>query len=193
MFVIGKVSQHSLHRRPLELMDRVIERASLFPLIDQSGRTQALMLTSDDLASVYLIDWNPAVFEHRRFRPNRLQVRFADLRDSEISRATSLERLWHFDPWWLLGELRFAGHEAVPPLKRSNIPGYDREVQHAWFDKGLERMTHLGSGTGESYAIRRVDTRTLDDLARLRRARTAPVVLSVVRTRVEWRLRPFWE
>ena len=40
-----------------------------------------------------LADWRPDLFERRRLRSHRLQLRFTDLRDAEAEQAQSLTEL----------------------------------------------------------------------------------------------------
>ena len=120
-------------------------------------------------------------------------MRFTDLRDAEAEQAQSLTELWHFDPWWVLGEERYAGHGAVPALKRTNIAGYDKDVSGMWFDGTLEKATHVGKGAGESLRVQRFNEGTLAEIARSRSEAPSAKPMGAERSRAEWRLRPFWE
>lgn len=140
------ISQHSLWRCRLELEDGTLERASLFPLFDDTGRTRRFMITAEDSWRIMLVDWSRDLFRRERLRRNRLRHRYADLSDASASEAQRIDDLWHFDPWWVLTEPRYAGHEAVPTLRATNIPGYDSTLSRIWFDGTLARVTHVAIG-----------------------------------------------
>ena len=131
--MFGHVSQHSLRRSRLQLEDRPLDGAALFPLFDEAGRTRAVMLLDGQTRRIVLADWTPGLFERRWLQRHRLRLRFADLRDADASDAERLGDLWHFDPWWVLRDERYAGHEAVPALMRTNVPGYDDAVKRLGF------------------------------------------------------------
>ena len=56
------VSQRSLMSCRLELEDRPLERASLFPLFDDEGRTRTVMITAEENGRIMLADWTPGLF-----------------------------------------------------------------------------------------------------------------------------------
>jgi len=183
------VSQRSLVSCRLELEDRPLERASLFPLFDDEGRTRIVMITTPENGRILLADWKPGLFVRDWAWRNRLRLRFADLGDASTWDAERFEDLWHFDPVWVLGEERYQGHGAVPAMRSTNIPGYDQTVSGIGFDPSLGRASYVVRQSGESVSVRRFTTDTLAAVARSRRAAhqrpRAPVV-------VGWRLRPFW-
>jgi hypothetical protein len=49
----------------------------------------------------------------------------------------------------VLRDERYAGHEAVPGLMRTDVPGYDDAVKRLWFDRTLGRVSYLITGTAE--------------------------------------------
>src|SRR5688572_19407576 len=122
------VHQRSLMSCRLEFEDRPLERASLFPLFDDEGRTRMVMITAEEDARIMLADWTPGLFEREWWWRNRLRLRFADLRDASMWDEERFEDLWHFDPVWVLGDQRYQGHGAVPALRSTNIPGYDHTI-----------------------------------------------------------------
>jgi hypothetical protein len=191
--VLFSVRQRSLHRRRFELLDRRVERASLFPLFDASGAVSALMLVSDEGASIQLVRWRPGLFTRGWLRPHRLDLRSSELEDATGDEAEERIELWHFDPWWVLLEPRYARHPAVPALRYTNIPGYDAEVTRVYFDASLSRVTHLGQGSGEALRLRRLKPDHLAPIARTRGRGPRPTTSGGLRQSAQWRLRPFWE
>ena len=108
------VSQRSLRSCRLELDDRPIQRAALFPLFDDRGQTRMVMITAEESGRIMLADWAPGVFVRDWRWRNRLRLRSTDLSDASIWDDEHFDELWHFDPWWVLGEERYQGHAAVP-------------------------------------------------------------------------------
>ena len=183
------VSQRSLKSCRLELEDRPLENASLFPLFDEEGRTRTVMITADENARIMLADWAPGLFVRDWPWRNRLRLRFTDLDDASMWDEDRFQDLWHFDPWWVLGDERYQGHGAVPGLRSTNIPGYDSTVSDIVFSANLERTSYVVKGSGHSVKVRRF---TADTLAAIARRRQATHERPRAAIRNEWRLRPFW-
>jgi hypothetical protein len=184
------VSQRSLKSCRLELEDRPLENASLFPLFDEEGRTRMVMITANENARIMLADWAPGLFVRDWPWRNRLRLRFTDLDDASMLDEERFQDLWHFDPWWVLGDERYQGHGAVPCLRSTNIPGYDPTVSDIVFSADLERASHIVmKGSGHSVKVRRF---TADTLVALARRRQAPHERPRAASRIVWRLRPFW-
>jgi hypothetical protein len=183
------VRQRSQKSCRLEFEDRPLERASLFPLFDDEGRTRMVMITAEENARIMLADWTPGVFTRDWAMRNRISRRFADLNDASMVNADGFEDLWHFDPWWVLGEERYQGHGAVPGLRSTNIPGYDPNISGIVFDRGLERASYVVTGSDHSVHARRFKASTLAAVAGRRRAASGRSSSAV---EIGWRLRPSW-
>jgi hypothetical protein len=183
------VSQQSLKSRRFEFEDRSLDRAALFPMFDDEGRTRMVMITAEEDGRILLADWAPGLFARSWARRNHLRLRFADLNDASTWDEADLAGLWHFDPWWVLGDLRYQGHGSVPALRSTNIPGYDSTVSGMVFDSDLGRASHVVRGTGDSTRVRRLTPETLAAMAvRRRAAQERPPSAAVA----GWQLRPFW-
>ncbi len=187
--LLRTVSQRSLMSCRVELEDRPLDRASLFPLFDDEGRTRMMMITAEENGRIMLADWAPGLFVREWAWRNRLRLRFADLSDAAMWDEERFEDLWHFDPVWVLGDERYQGHGAVPALRSTNIPGYDQTVSGMGFDPSLGRASYVVKGSGESRSVRRFTADTLAGVARRRRAAHERPRGAVVGG---WRLRPFW-
>jgi hypothetical protein len=188
------VRQGSLLSCRLEFEDRSLERASLFPLFDDEGRTRMLMITAEENGRIMLTEWTPGLFERDWRWRNRLRLRFADLNDASMwdegaGPRERFEELWHFDPRWVLGDERYHGHGAVPALRSTNIPGYEPTISGLGFDASLGRATYMVKRSSESVSAGRFNADTLAAAATRRRA-------AHVRPRSAatdgWQLRPFW-
>ncbi len=183
------LSQKSLHGRTLHLLDHRLDKASVFPLFDHEGSSRTLMLVTEASRDIMLADYRPGVFAKPYFGPGRLGLRRADLRDASEAEAEACTHLWHFDPWWLLGEPRYDGHVAVPPLKSTNIPGVDARIKQVWFDRSLAKVHWALLGAEPS----RFDPAVLDRAARERDERVRTSGPRPAAQDQSWRLRPFWE
>jgi hypothetical protein len=183
------VSQRSLISCRLELEDRSLERASLFPLFDDGGRTRMVMITAEDNGRILLAHWVPGLFVRDWAWRNRVRLRFADLTDASRWDEERFENLWHFDPVWVLGDERYQGHGAVPALRSTNIPGYDQGVSGIGFDPSLGRASYVVKGSGATWSVRRFTADSLTAAAQRRRAARERPGDGVVDG---WRLRPFW-
>jgi hypothetical protein len=183
------VNQRSLMSCRLELEDRRLERASLFPLFDEEGQTRMVMITAEENGRIMLTDWAPGLFVREWAWRNRLRLRFADLSDASMWDEERFEDLWHFDPVWVLGDARYQGHGAVPVLRSTNIPGYDHTISEIGFDPALGRASHVVRGSGDSWSVRRFTADTLAAVSRRRRAAHERPRKAVG---VGWQLRPFW-
>jgi hypothetical protein len=183
------VSQRSLKSCRLEFEDRPLEDASLFPLFDEEGRTRMVMITAEENARIMLADWAPDLFGRNWPWRKCLHLRFADLADASVWDEEHLHDLWHFDPWWVLGDERYQGHGSVPGLQSTNIPGYDPTVSDIVFSAGLERASYVVKASGgQSVKVRRFTADTLVAMAQRRQA-TPERPRATVAT---WRLRPLW-
>jgi len=190
-FLLGLTSQRSLKSCRLEFEDRPLERASLFPLFDDEGRTRMVMITSEEDARIVVMDWAPGVFVRDRAMRNRVRLRFADLSDASMWDEERFEDLWHFDPWWVLREDRYHGRGAVPILQSTNIPGYDPKISGIVFARDLERASYVVTkpNSDQTPRARRFTTSTL---AAISRHRSTARVRSPGTALVGWRLRPSW-
>ena len=147
-----------------------------------------LMITAEENSRIMLADWAPGQFVRDWPRRNRLRLRFTDLNDASMWDEDRFEDLWHFDPWWVLGDERYQGHGAVPALRSTNIPGYDPTMSDIVFDADLGRASYVARSS-ESFSIRRFTAHTLAALATRRRAALARPRGAAA---VGWRLRPFF-
>lgn len=186
--MFGSISQHRLHDCTLDLEDGRLEKASLFPLFDGAGTTRGLMLTSAESSDILLSTWRPELVERRWFRPMRLRLRRHDF--SAAPEDLDLESLWHFDPWWELGDERYAGHSLMPALKETNIPGHDPALTRFWLHSTLGRVTWVATGEGEATDMQRYKPSRLRTAEENRR--NARPARAAQRDRSTWRLRPFW-
>jgi len=185
--LFGFVSQRSLKSCRLEFEDRPLEQASLFPLFDEEGRTRVVMITAEENARIMVAEWAPGMFVRDWAMRNRVRLRFTDLSDASMWDEERLEDLWHFDPWWVLGEERYQGHGSVPAVRSTNIPGYDPRVSGIVFDRALERVSYVVTGSDQSAHVRRFRASALSAVAGRRRTTEVRPRRTVM---AGWQLRP---
>lgn len=182
--------QHRLHETTLVLDDMRFDGASLFPFFDREGAIQGLMITRGDDSEILLAPWRPNLVRVRLWQPTVVHLRRADCLGFE---ALEFDRLWHFDPWWELGEARYAGHPLVPPIKDTNLPGHDERWTQLWFSFSTGRVSWMATGEGESMQAKRFRPALMNKaVARRGHARPFQGRHDVDSDRSVWRLRPFW-
>lgn len=217
--MLGSINQKSLHNCRVRFADH---RAggSIFPLFDNEGKTKALMLTSSDDDQLIVVKYGKSMLSVRGLLPSLRPQRFFSDRTSMLQEQNVdedlLKELWHFDPWWVLGDERYAGLELVPALKETNLPGYDPTITAMRFTPSLSRVswvTLTTPATGEEadgtegphvYLKRFRPEHLRTSITRrysLAGARSTATVTSrsysrratQERGRDAWRLSPFWE
>lgn len=137
------VTAKGLRKRSVAIGQTTIDDASLFPFFERAGQVKMLMLVNEYTSEIVFLDLKPGTAKARPWLPVRLNVAqaaaFEPATPEVIDRAC---RLWHFDPWWVLGEPRYAGHWAVPHLKQTNIVGkVSRGVGAVAFRGDLTRVS----------------------------------------------------
>ncbi len=190
-------SQKSLHRCRLQVDQERYGPASVFPFFDDEGQTRVVMITTEDSGQILLVDWHERLFRRRGLGRNELQLEGKEWADASEEDARQVAHLWHFDPWWVLGEERYIGHPAVPHLKGTNIPGFDESYTTAYFDRSLAGVRYLGAGEGENYHLAKFAVGSLTKADALRRDQFGDERFSRSENSAAnpgtWRLAPFWE
>lgn len=178
------VSQKTLHRSHTLLAPYGDGRSSLFPVFDSEGVVEWLMVVREGDPKIGLLPWEPNLLTGAWFwrRVGREWSSVPDAHDHVLG----MDRLWHFDPWWVLGDSRFAEHPAKAMLKETNLPAYD-SWKEVWYSRDLGRVRYLladGKAQPEAFDAERL--RALEPQRRVsERCGTAP-------PRVAWCLRPAW-
>lgn len=172
------VAARILHQVWFRSRDIALGRGSLFPFFGRDGTVTHLMLVRPGSPRIL---WLP----HRRGLVRTSRFGFAWIgaalgREAEIDPDADLAGLWHYDPWWVLADERFAGHPAVPALKETNCAARFTSMV---FAGGLDRVEKaVVDGRLEPWS---------PDLVPLRgHPRVVPFE---PRVPMVWRLRPRWE
>ncbi len=100
-------------------------------------------------------------------------------------RVERLAPLWHYDPWWLLKDERFANESAVPTLKATNCVGsFSRRPCDLCYTRDLRSVVTViyDEGTQE-YKTERFKPELLPKRA---------VAQSTAEPAQGWQLDPFW-
>ena len=90
-------------------------------MFDDEGRTRMVMITAVENARIMVANWAPGLFVRDWAMRNRVRLRFADLSDASMWDEERFEDLWHFDPWWVLGDERYQGMEPCPPAEHERL------------------------------------------------------------------------
>ena len=140
------LSQRSLKSCRLELEDRSLEHASLFPLFDDVGRTRMLMITAEEDGRIMLADWAPGLFVRDWAWRNRLRLRFADLRDAST---------WDEERFQICGTSIPGGCSATtgtmatgpcPPCRRQTSPATIRQFPGSSSTRALDGLRTCRGG-----------------------------------------------
>jgi hypothetical protein len=134
------VSQHMLHKCVVHFDDGAQSGVSIFPLFDDTGRTHSLCVIDSKSSRIALVEWRSELFRIGFLGRKHVALRWRGLRDTKATAAQRIGKLWHFDPWWELIEERYSGHAAVPPIRGTNIPGYDKDLKQVHFEADLGRL-----------------------------------------------------
>ena len=103
------------------------EAASLFPFFQRAGNVPWVMVVAPKRPDIFFFRNTPGTIKKSDDRiviKKPLQT-WHDLRTSD---QNEIAALYHYDPWWVLGEKRFHGNKAVPILKATNI--VDTFIRH---------------------------------------------------------------
>ena len=114
------VSAEHLHRIPVQSGAWQAESASVFPYFDDTGAVTWLMLVAPDSPDIFFLRNKPG---HVQTQVDGAIIECLPQRweDLDLTDQSEIAALLHYDPWWVLAEKRFQGHEAVPILKATNI------------------------------------------------------------------------
>ncbi len=194
------VAARSLHRRRVRLRDYLLENASLFPFFDREGRTRALMLVWPPARSIVILSYRSDLARVRWWGEVQIDVGLASLRDADASRVAAVAGVppeagkwgtWHYDPWWVLREARFAGHPAVPVLKATNCAGaFLKPIYGCFFSRDLSRLAGVTTRSRSHSGLSALDYTYRAYASELLPERQAPV--RPPRPAREWSLDPFW-
>ncbi|MEM1245336.1 MAG: hypothetical protein AAGK22_03130 [Acidobacteriota bacterium] len=177
------VSQKTLHRSRT-LLGVGEGRCSLFPIFDSMGLVEWLMIVREGDPKIGLLRWEQDLLSG--FWLWRRVVREWTTVPEAHDHVLGMDRLWHFDPWWVLGEARFTEHPAKALLKETNLPAYDT-WKEVWFSRDLRQVRYVLTDGHHQPELFHADLLLDLEPQRLRveRCGSAP-------PRVAWCLRPVW-
>ncbi|MDP7017531.1 MAG: hypothetical protein QGG36_17140 [Pirellulaceae bacterium] len=130
-----------LHERRLVSGETRIDKATLFPFFDGGGAVHQVLIVDAGSADLRTFRIGEAGVVIPHWGTLRLggSVRVAD--EHDIDR---LGRLWHYDPWWLLKDVRFASLPATPILKATNcVDSFEERPQDILFSICLSRLNKV--------------------------------------------------
>ena len=138
------VSAGRLRGRTIRFLDQSVRGVSLFPFFDRSGEVRQVMIVLRDSQELFLLPWGP----------NRIRVPFWDAVIVRHELATlqrigptplqAIDGLWHYDPWWILDDDRYAGHPARRWLQASNcVDELKQKVSKVCYRRDLACLSWL--------------------------------------------------
>ncbi len=131
-----------LRNRTVSRGGRLYKGVSIFPLFEQDGTVRRLILTMRESGGIYVLPLHalrPSLFGRMR-----LDVRvetFAPIRKTQMR---EIERLWHFDPDWILNEERYSAHWAKDALQNTNCVNRLPDKSALTYSRDLSRVRWIG-------------------------------------------------
>ncbi len=144
-----------MHRCRLDRSGGEPWTVSVFPFFDAEGVVHKSMVVRWDRPELYVTRSRYAGLQARRSgfgrvvacRQNLSRIKRIELDE----RIGELGRLWHFDPWWVLGEAPFSSFSSTPILKRTNcvdhLPDGATSMSFDWKLTQVAGLTNVHGST----------------------------------------------
>jgi hypothetical protein len=137
------VAASRLRGRAVQLSDRCLPEASLFPLFDRSGKVSRVFMITPESSEIFALVWRARLVHAPIRKPVRIAMRWTELRSVTDLLAARLADLWHFDPWWVLNEEPYVAHRMAPQLRATNCVGRaTRRIVMLLFERDLSKATY---------------------------------------------------
>lgn len=134
-------SATALHGVSLRIGEKKYEEASAFPYFTAGGLVQRYMLILPKSPEIFDLEARPGALERHWWG---LAVAAGHEPLPLGTRAGALGTLWHYDPWWVLADKRFAGHPAKAALKATNmVDRLERGTFDLLYRRDLSAVTGL--------------------------------------------------
>ena len=138
-----------LHKRRVQFADGEVATVSLFPFFTREGSIEQVLGADWDTGALWTTTAHADLLRTRWWGPHELFKTRSGLRD--VGDGDALAHLWHFDPWWVLRQDRFASHPAVPVLKATNcVPALGGRRAHLTYRRDLTRLAWAFHKSGNS-------------------------------------------
>ncbi len=181
------VSSSRLRRRTLITPEWTLVRAGLFPFFNRRGVISRVMVVGAESPQIWLFDPSRAEVRIPLFGPIVLRPLPSTLRRLEELQLAEVKDLWHFDPWWVLGDRRFALSEVAQAIKATNCLGaFPWPIVAFCYRRDLSRVSMVLRRKKQGIEIARFPPDVLPE----RPEPTPPPSKPHAATR--WRLDPFW-
>jgi hypothetical protein len=181
------VSSSGLRRRTLVTPEWTLAKAGLFPFFDRRGVISRVMVVGVESSQIWLFDPNMAELRIPLFGPIVLQPLPSTLRRLEGLQLAEVKELWHFDPWRVLGDPRFAGSDVAQSLRATNSFGqFPSSVTVLYYRRDLSRVSMMLRRKKQGAEIATFQPGILPE----RPESTPPP--HKLHAATHWRLDPFW-
>ena len=183
------VAASNLRRRAVQLADRYLAEATLFPFFDRAGVVQAILLLTPASDEILALPWASELVRVPFRGAIGIAAGWADLRGVAGPVSGVLLNAWHFDPRWVLKEEPYVFHRMTPELTVTNCVGRCRQkLNMLYFRRDLSRVSLYTGRDSEAIVINCWDSTLLPDQP----AAAARPCASKARSTV-WALDPIWQ
>jgi hypothetical protein len=183
------VAASNLCRRAVQLADRYLAEATLFPFFDRAGVVQVILLLTPASDEILVLPWSRELVSVPFRGSICIAAGWADLRGVAGSVSGVLLKAWHFDPRWVLKEEPYVFHRMMPELTLTNCAGRCRKkIKMLYFRRDLSRVSLYAGRDSEAIVINCWDSELLPDQP----AAAALLCAAKARHRV-WALDPIWQ
>jgi len=132
--------------------------------------------------------WKPGLLRVPLWGSITTAVAQFPFRPTDDECAKLVTGLWHFDPWWMLTDERYAGQRTVELLKSTNCAGrFGRNVTMVYYRRDLSRVSSLRIRGSSLVEVTPWKSELLPAPPAL------PVPERLARPTPMWRLDPIWQ
>lgn len=182
------VSAGRLRGRTARFLDRSVRGVSLFPFFDRSGKIRQVMIALGDAQDLYLLPWGPHRIRVPFWDAVSVRNKLATLQQIGPTPLQALDGLWHYDPWWILDDDRYANHPAKRWLKASNcVDELQKNLSQVWYRRDLARLSWVTIREDDGTAIKLWHSDMLPE-----RPPPTPLPADPSGQRAVWHLDPIW-
>lgn len=138
------VSSSRLRRRALITPQGSLAKAGLFPFFNRQGVISRVMVVDAECPQIWLFDPSQAELRIPLLGPIDLRPAPSTMRLLDERQLAAVKGLWHFDPWWVLGDPKFARSATAQALKETNcLERFPWRVTVFYYRRDLSRVSMI--------------------------------------------------